>query len=59
MFGHSIFSSVWVAECHLLGKSCSLGRVFSWYFCNLGIEGGIWDLIASVPGHCFLVTISM
>ena len=28
MFVHYTFSSVWFAECHLLGNSCPLGKQF-------------------------------
>ena len=45
-----------------LGKSCSFGlprvsrkllslRVFSYF--PFGFEGRIWDLIVSIPDHCF------
>ena len=45
----------WMTTC--LGKSCSFGlsRVLSMYvfsYFHFGFEGGIWDLIVSVPDHC-------
>ena len=64
---HIIFSSVWVAECHLFGKQlltrltiCSPCKKIQ-YICNFsyflfGFEGWIWVLIASVPDHCILFT---
>ena len=44
--------------CHLLGKNCSLCRMFIRNFSNFsfGFEDMVWVLIASVPGHCSLVT---
>ena len=40
----------------------SVDHMFSLYFAYLviyrfGFEGGIWVLIAPVPGHCILVTL--
>ena len=42
---------------HLLRKSCSVGRLFVvLVISRFGVEGRIWVLNASVPGHCILVT---
>ena len=67
MFVHYTFSSVWVAECHLLGNSCPLGWpyvlialclfvIFIYMYFPFGFKSGIWLLIASVPVHCFSFT---
>ena len=66
MFVHYTFSLVWVAEWPPLGNSCPLGWPFVIIvFCLFVIFGyfpfdfdsGICLLIASVPVHCFLITL--
>ena len=64
MFVHNTFSSVWDAECHLLGKSCPLGWPYSHCIlpiCNFTyfpfwFRGWGLFLIAPVPVRCLLVT---
>ena len=64
MFVHIIFSSVSIAEWPPFGKElptrltiCYL--VFCLFvilvICRFGFEGGIWVLIAPVPGHCIIL----
>ena len=66
MFVHIILSSVWVAGWPPFVKEL-FTRLTICSLCNLtiyailvisrfGFEGGIWVLIAPVPGHCILVT---
>ena len=60
---HILSLDSWMTTC--LGRSCSFGlpRVpfvnccqFMYLFISLfGFEGRIWDLIVSVPDHCFLI----
>ena len=62
---HIIFSLVWVAEWPPFGKEL-LTRLTICYLCILtiynsiisrfGFEGGIWIMIAPVPGLCILIT---
>ena len=43
------------------GAAHSVDHMFSLYTLDIsrfGFEGGIWVLIAPVPGHCILVTIT-
>ena len=65
IFVHIIFSSVWVAKWPPFGKElptlliiCShtILTIFISYISRFGFEGGIWVLIAQVPGHCTFVT---
>ena len=62
MFVYIIFNSVWVAEWPPFGKELPTRMtIYSLCSCNFsfsrfGFEGGIWVLIAPVPGHCILVT---
>ena len=62
---HIIFSSVWVAEWPPFGKElltrltiCSLCilTIYNSIISRFGFEGGIWILIAHVPGLCILIT---
>ena len=65
VFVHIISSSVWVAEGPSFEKElptrltisslCSL-TICSFSYFPFWFEGGIWVLIASVAGHCILVT---
>ena len=65
MFFHNNFSSVWVGDWPPFEKEL-LTRLSLCSLCILifvilvishfGFEGGIWVLIAPVPGHCILVT---
>ena len=60
MYVHIMFSSVQVAEWPPFGNElltrlnicslCILTLVIV-FFSHLGLEGGIWDLIAPLPGH--------
>ena len=53
---------------HLLGNSCPLGKPFVFgvsclfvilVISHLGFEGGICNMIALVPVHCFLITFTL
>ena len=65
--GPLVFSSVWVADWPPFEKElptrlticsiCTLTIIFViLVISRFGFEGGIWVLIAPVPGHCLLVT---
>ena len=65
MFVHIIFSSAWAAEWSPFGKElstrltiCSLCilTVCNFSYFPFWFEGGILVLIATVAGHCILVT---
>ena len=44
----------------LLGKKRSPGSVWCRFLISFGVVGGVWILIASVPGHCsFMLTALM
>ena len=64
---HIIFSLGWLAEWPSFGKElltrftiCSLCTltICSFNYFPFGFEGGIWVLIAPVPGHCIHFTFS-
>ena len=66
MFVHMILCSVWVFEWPSFGKElptrltvcslCILTICVISIISRFGFEGGIWVLIALVPGHCIRVT---
>ena len=65
MFVHFTFSSVWVAEGHLLGNSCPLGLPYvlivfcllvTCFYIPFCFKSGLGLLIAPVPVHCFSIT---